>query len=168
MTPPIINSISPTIGPSNQWVYLFGSGFVKDETQVYFNAIQCNNVMVYSESQCGFHLSEDASGIGVFKVVTPDGTFTSQIEYTVEYPKLPPTITSVRVHPDPNVNWIYVDGTEFSYGQTNVSYNSISRNAMVYRFNQCGFSKENLSDVINSITLTTPNGSSTFQVNPPL
>jgi hypothetical protein len=100
--------------------------------------------------------------------VTPDGTFTSQIEYTVEYPKLPPTITSVRVHPDPNVNWIYVDGTEFSYGQTNVSYNSISRNAMVYRFNQCGFSKENLSDVINSITLTTPNGSSTFQVNPPL
>ena len=168
MPAPTITSLSTNIGPANQWIYIFGTNFVPDQTNVFFNALDCGKVFVFSDTQLGIYLSSEATGTGFFKVVTPDGEFTSDIEYTVGSPTLPPTVTDLRDHPDPNSKWVYVDGTEFVSGQTTVTYDGGSKTVevFVYTVNSGGFSKVDLADVITTITLTTPNGSVEFTANP--
>lgn len=162
MNSPIINSLSTTSGPANQWIYLFGENFVQNQTSVYFNNIQCEQVFVFSDTQLGFYLTSDAQGTGYFKVMTPEGQFTSDIQYTVVSPSLPPTVTNLRNHP--NTNWVYVDGTEFVYGQTTVTYDGKTVNVFVYTPESGGFAKVSSDDVIITINLTTPNGSATYTV----
>jgi len=36
MAAPTITSLSTTIGPANQWIYIFGTDFVDGQTQIYF------------------------------------------------------------------------------------------------------------------------------------
>jgi len=162
MSAPTIESLSTTIGPVGQWVYLAGSNFLNDETKVFFGSIECSNVAFYADTSLGVAIPEGATGESVFKVITPDGEFTSDIIFTVGIPSAAPTITSFSNHSDPAVNWVYVAGTNFVGKQTVISYNNKTANAYVYSPEFCGFAKENIEDVITSITLTTPNGSVTF------
>jgi hypothetical protein len=167
-TLPTITSLSTNIGPANQWIYIFGTNFILNQTNVFFNTLDCGNVFVFSAEQLGIYLSSDATGSGFFKVVTPDGEYTSDIEYTVGSPTSTPTVTDLRDHPDPNSKWVYVDGTEFVSGQTTITYDSGSKtvDVFVYTVNNGGFAKVDLADVITTITLTTPNGSAEFTANP--
>lgn len=164
MSAPAIESLSTTIGPVGQWVYLAGSNFIENETKVFFGSIECSNVAFYATASVGVAIPEGASGESVFKVITPDGEFTSDIAFTVGVPTAAPTITSFYHHTDPTINWVYVAGTNFVGEQTVISYNgkTATVNAYVYGPESCGFAKENIEDVITSITLTTPNGSATF------
>ena len=162
MSAPTIESLSTTIGPVGQWVYLAGSNFIENETKVFFGSIECSNVAFYATASVGVAIPEGASGESVFKVITPDGEFTSDIAFTVGVPTVAPTITSFYHHTDPTINWVYVAGTNFVAEQTVISYGSEAVNAFVYNPEFCGFAKENSEDVITSITLTTPNGAVTF------
>jgi hypothetical protein len=166
---PTITALSTSIGPVNQWIYVFGTNFVIDETSIFFNTLDCGKVYVFNDVQLGFYLPSNATGSGFFKVVTPNGEFTSDIEYTVGTATLPPTVTDVRDHPDPTSKWVYVDGTEFVSGQTTVAYEcsgSKTVDVFVYTLNSGGFAKVDIDDVITSITLTTPNGSAQFECAP--
>ena len=167
-TLPTITSLSTNIGPANQWIYIFGTNFIADQTHVFFNTLDCGNVFVFSAEQLGIYLSSEATGSGFFKVVTSDGECTSDIEYTVGSPTLAPTVTDLRDHPDPSSKWVYVDGTEFVSGQTTITYDSGSKtvDVFVYTVNTGGFAKVDIADVITTITLTTPNGSAEFTANP--
>jgi hypothetical protein len=80
MASPTITSLSTTIGPANQWIYIFGTDFVDGQTQIYFNELVCDPVAVFNTTQIGFYLNSEATGSGFFKVVTPEGEFTSDIE----------------------------------------------------------------------------------------
>lgn len=162
MSAPTIESLSTTIGPVGQWVYLAGNNFVANETKVFFGSIECPVVVFYADVSVGVAIPEGASGSSVFKVITPNGEFTSDIVFTVGVPTAAPTITSFYHHADPAVNWEYVAGTNFVAEQTAISYDSKTINAFVYSPESCGFAKENIGDVITSIVLTTPNGSVTF------
>lgn len=162
MSAPIIESLSTTIGPVGQWVYLAGSNFIENETKVFFGPVECFDVTFYATASVGFAIPEGSSGENVFKVITPDGEFISDIVFTVAVPFASPTVTSFYSHSDPSFNWVYVAGTNFVGEQTVISYNSKTANAFVYSPEFCGFTKENIEDVITSITLTTPNGSATF------
>jgi hypothetical protein len=162
MSAPTIESLSTTIGPVGQWVYLAGSNFIENETKVFFGSIECPNVAFYADTSVGIAIPEGASGESVFKVITPDGEFTSDIAFAVGVPTAAPTITSFYHHTDPTINWVYVAGTNFVTEQTVISYGSEAVNACVYSPECCGFAKENSEDVITSITLITPNGSATF------
>lgn len=164
MSAPIIESLSTTIGPVGQWVYLAGNNFIENETKVFFGSIECPTVAFYANTSVGVAIPEGSTGNGVFKVITPDGEFTSDIVFTVGTPSAAPTITSFFNHSDSAVNWVYVAGTNFVGEQTVISYNgkTATVNAYVYGPESCGFAKENIEDVITSITLTTPNGSATF------
>jgi len=169
MASPTITGLSTTIGPANQWINLFGTNFVQDQTNIYFNELDCGKVNVFADTQLGFNLSQNASGTGFFKVVTPDGEYTSDIEYTVSSPTQPPVVTDVRDHPDPTSKWVYVDGSEFVSGQTEVTYEfngTQTVSVFVYTIYAGGFAKVNIDDVITSITLTTPNGSCVFNCDP--
>lgn len=168
MPTPTITALSTNIGPSHQWIYIFGTNFVPDQTTVFFNTLNCGNVFVFSDIQLGIYLASDATGSGFFKVVTPEGEYTSDIEYTVASPTLPPTVTDLRDHPDPSSKWVYVDGTEFVSGQTTITYDNGSKtvDVFVYTVNSGGFAKVDLADTITTITLTTPNGSAEFTASP--
>ena len=107
-------------------------------------------------------MNSEATGTGVFKVVTPEGEFTSDIQYTVGSPTLPPTVTDLRDHPNPDVNWVYVDGTEFVSGATTVEYDGKTVQVFVYTIEHGGFAKVDAADQVGSIVLTTPNGSASF------
>jgi hypothetical protein len=162
MAAPTITSLSTTIGPANQWIYIFGTDFVDGQTQIYFNELVCDPVAVFNTTQIGFYLNSEATGSGFFKVVTPEGEFTSDIEYTVGSPSLPPTVTDLRDHPNPDVNWVYVDGTEFVSGQTTIEYDGKTVEVFVYTVDHGGFAKVDPADQVVSIVLTTPNGSVSF------
>ncbi len=168
MAAPTITSLSTTIGPANQWIYLFGTEFVDTQTQVYFETLECSPVAVFSSTQIGFYLNPSATGSGYFKVVTPDGEVTSDILYTVGSPTLPPTVTDLRDHPNPDVNWVYVDGTEFVSGQTTLEYDGKTVDVFVYTVNNGGFAKVDPSDSVSSVVLTTPNGSGSFTPTEPV
>jgi hypothetical protein len=162
MAAPTITSLSTTIGPANQWIYIFGTDFVENQTEVYFNDLVCTPVAVFNTTQIGFYLNSEATGTGVFKVVTPEGEFISDIQYTVGSPTLPPTVTDLRDHPNPDVNWVYVDGTEFVSGATTIEYDGKTVQVFVYTVEHGGFAKVDPADQVASIVLTTPNGSTSF------
>lgn len=168
MSLPTITALSTNIGPTNQWIYIFGTNFVENQTSVFFNSLDCGKIYVFSDEQLGLYLPADASGTGFFKVITPDGEFTSDIEYTVGTATLPPTVTDLRDHPDPTSKWVYVDGTEFVSGETTVTYDNGNKtvSVFVYTLTSGGFAKVDVDDVISTITLTTPNGSVEFTANP--
>lgn len=166
---PTITALSTTIGPVNQWLYIFGTNFIAEQTNILFNDLNCGNIYVFNDTQLGFYLPSDATGTGVFKVVTPNGEFTSDIQYTVGSATLPPTVTDVRDHPDVTSKWVYVDGSEFVSGQSTITYEfngTKTVDLFVYTLNSGGFAKVDVDDVITSITLTTPNGSVQFDCNP--
>jgi hypothetical protein len=168
MAAPTITSLSTTIGPANQWIYLFGTEFVEGQTQVYFNTLECTPVAVFSTEQIGFYLNAESTGTGYFKVVTPDGEAISDILYTVGSPTVPPTVTDLRDHPNPDVNWVYVDGTEFVSGQTTIEYSGKIVDVFVYTVTSGGFAKVDPTDTVETITLTTPNGSTSFTPSAPV
>ena len=161
--PPTIRSFTPPEGPSNQWIYMYGTNFITGNTQVYFNTSSCSPVYVYNDTQIGFSIPTDVDTNGIFKVVTPDGQFTSSIEYIFAPASLTPTVTCLRDHPDPISNWVYVDGTQFVNDQTTLTYDTNNIiNVFVYSTTAGGFSKINVDDVITSVLLTTPYGSAEF------
>jgi len=161
--PPTIRSFTPTEGPANQWIYMYGTNFITGNTQVYFNTSSCSTVYVYNDTQIGFSIPTNVDTNGIFKVVTPDGEFTSSIEYIFAPASLTPTVTCLRDHPDPSSNWVYVDGTQFANDQTTLTYDTNNIvNVYVYSTTAGGFSKINVDDVITSVLLTTPYGSAEF------
>lgn len=167
MTSPTITSISPTMGPVNQWVYINGTNFIPENTQFYFNNVICVSIRIYNNGHAGFFLPDNIND-GYIKVVTPNGEFTSDIKFTVGTPLQQPTVISLRKHPNPDAQWMYVDGTEFVYGKTQVTYNSAAGSTtldlFVYNPNSGGF-KNFSPDPIKTIVLTTPNGSCNFTVS---
>jgi hypothetical protein len=160
---PTITSFAPSEGPGNQWIYMFGTNFVNGNTQIYFNTSSCSPVYVYTDTQIGFSIPSDVDTNGIFAVVTPNGEFTSSIEYIFAPATLTPTVTSLRDHPDPSSNWVYVDGTQFVNNQTTLTYDDNKTvNVFVYSTIAGGFSKINVDDAITSVLLTTPHGSVEF------
>ena len=63
MAAPTITSLSTTIGPAHQWIYIFGTDFVEAQTQVYFNELSCDPVAVFNTTQIGFYLNSDCGKI---------------------------------------------------------------------------------------------------------
>ena len=163
MSSPTITSISPTLGPASQWVYVTGTNFVPENTQFYFDNIICVSIRIYNTNHAGFFLPENIKDFGYIKVVTPNGEFTSDIKFTIGIPLQPPTVRAVRNHPNPDAQWVYVDGSEFVSGQTKVTYDSVTVDLFIYNPFSGGFKKTS-TDPIKSITLTTPNGSCSFNV----
>jgi hypothetical protein len=59
--------------------------------------------------------------------------------------------------------WIFVTGENFVWDQTSVTFNEKTANCFVYSTFSCGFNK-NINELVTSLTLTTPNGSVTYNL----
>lgn len=167
---PTITGFSPNLGPVGQWTYIFGTDFVPGDTTIYFGDIQGSDVMFYDTNQIGFTMPLESTGSNFIKVVTPEGEVTSLDQFTIGTPITPPTVTSYQLHPT-ELDWMYVNGENFVCNQTSISYNSGSVvdgytniESFVYSPISLGFKIINPTDVVSSITVTTPYGSGS--INP--
>ena len=163
MSAPTISYFSPTTGPVGQWVYIFGSGFVQDQTTVFFDSVEATDVTVYNDTQLGFTLPSSNVTSGLFKVINVDGEVSSSDQFTVGVPSAPPIVSGFKAHSDSSINWTYVYGDYFVFGQTTVSYNNTDqKDAMVYSPNCLGFEKNDVADEITTLTVVTPNGTVSY------
>ena len=163
MASPVISNFSPSLGPVGQWVYIFGSNFIGGDTRVFFDDTEVPSITVYDDGQLGFWLPDTTSVSGKFKVVTSDGEVTSVDSFIVGIPLTSPEIYKLVPHSDPDVNWTYISGDGFVCEETTVSYNSGgSIKAMVYSPDSLGFEKVNITDVITTLSVTTPNGTASY------
>ena len=77
-TDPVIYYITPYSNPSVNWVYVYGDGFIFNETTVSYNDglddFQAPRVMVYSPTQLGFSKDSIGDSISSIVVATTIGT----------------------------------------------------------------------------------------------
>ena len=74
---PIVVSISPTLGPVGQWIYVHGTNFIKDQTTVSICGIDGIKATVYSTTQLGFTLPGGSEGNSLISISTPSGQASS-------------------------------------------------------------------------------------------
>lgn len=168
MATPIISSINTFLGPVGQPIVINGENFVLDQTQVYFGSIplnikkiRANNIDTGYCDEIIAIITEECSGSDKIKVVTPEGEFTWPEDYTVGIPTNVPQVNGVGNHVAiPSL--VYINGVEFVKDQTTVNYDGNTINVWVYTPNEGSFTKTNESDVVTSLTLTTPNGSTNW------
>ena len=157
--PPTVSWISPNLGPSGQWVYVGGTGFVGDQTTVSIGGITGISAYVYAPTQLGFTVPAGASGTTPITVTTPFGSASSGEFYTVGVPTEPPTITSVYPQLGPVGQWVYVNGTGFVRDSTTVSFAGITNiPALVYGPTGLGFTIPEGSSGTGKLRVVTPNG----------
>ena len=162
---PLINKSSTTFGPKGQWVYVNGS-FFDQQTTVFLDGIIVENLMIYHDGLLGFSIPQNISdGLKTITIKNLQGenSYDNFIEVgnIIDIP-----IVDELVYHDTDDSWVYLKGDNFVWNQTNVTFNDKTVGCLVYSPESCGFRIDANTDAynINSIVLTTPNGSCTFTV----
>lgn len=162
---PIINNISPQLGPSGQGIVITGENFIANQIQVFFGSTEITEFKCFEEyGEIKFRLPANCSGTDFFKVVSSEGESITDIAYTVGIPTDPPSVIGIVEHPGVPC-CIYLYGSNLTYGTTTVNYNGTDLPVQVYTPTEGSFEKVNEQDIINSFTLTTSNGSVNHTIN---
>lgn len=157
-----INAVSTIFGPPGQWIYINGEIFVLDGTTVLLDNTPVENLVIYNEFLLGFSVPLNmADGLKSISIKTNDGEYLADDFFEVGNITQPPTVGSIAIND--NDNWVFVTGENFVWNQTNVNFNDREEKCFVYSPFSCGFSK-NIDEIVTTLTLTTPNGSVTFNV----
>jgi len=160
---PTINGFSTNFGPAGQWVYINGFEFIDGKTSVLIDDQPVDSLTVFNYKLLGFFTPKTLTNglksitirVDTEEIVVPDF-------FDVGSPSLTPKIEFITIHG--NDAWVYVTGTDFVWGQTTITFNEKTIDCFVYNVSQCGFSKNEL-ETISSITITTPNGSVTYDAS---
>jgi hypothetical protein len=158
--PPSVSSISPTLGPTGQWVYVSGVNFVFGQTTAAVGGVSNISSTVYGPDKLGFTVPNGASGMTYIVVTTPFGTAQSVQRYQVGIPTNPPTVSQVDEYE--GFDWVYVAGRNFVNGQTSVRVGpSYQTSGLVYRPESLGFTPPTNWYDLNILVVTTPFGAAT-------
>lgn len=160
---PTIEGFSTKFGPPGQWVYINGFEFINDKTSVFIDGQPVDSLTIFSDILLGFFIPKNlTNGLKsiTIKVDTEETTVPDFFE--VGSPTSAPEIDHIVLHE--NNEWIYVTGKNFFSEQTTVTFNGKTVNCFVYCTTDCGFSKD-VSETLSSITITTPNGSVTYDAS---
>lgn len=156
---PIITNFSPELGPVGQPIIITVENFVEGQSQIFFGDTEILDFKYLVESgEIRFCIPEGLSGTNFFKVITPEGEFTTSNVYTVGIPTDPPAVIGIVTHPGIST-CVYIYGMNFTYGTTTVNYNGTELPVFVYTPTEGSFTKTDALDVITAFTLTTSNGS---------
>ncbi len=155
-------TISPTLGPAGQWVYVSGTDFVKDATTVDVGGVTNISANVYSPTMLGFRLPTAATGTTLITVRVPGASVTTSSTYTVGIPMGLPTASLVSPLVGPPGQWIHIVGTNFVHGQTSISFGGLSDIAAhVYGPTSLGFRVPQDAAGIGTVKITTIHGETT-------
>ena len=163
-----INSVSTTFGPVGQWRYLNGERFIDNATTVLLDNQPVENLHIYNEGLIGFSIPSNLSdGLKSITIQVNDEQYISDDFFQVGIPTQPPTVLNIVANGNTIINdtdeWMFITGENFVWNQTSVTFNEKTQNCFVYSTSSCGFQK-NINEIVTSFTLTTPNGSVTYNV----
>ncbi len=162
--PPTVTSFTPSLGPVGQWVYVFGSGFVRDATTITFAGQTNIWALVYGPDQLGFTIPEEAVGSSSIGVTTPNGSFESLSLLTVGTPTAPPSFDRLQEYA--GFDWVYMDGENFVHGQTQIIFDDgTTIPGHVYGPSSLGFTPPGEWQSLGSITVKTPYGQFTRNIS---
>lgn len=162
---PIINNVYPQLGPVGQGVVISGENFISNQIQVFFGSTEITQFKCFEQyGEIKFKLPANCSGTDFFKVVSPEGEFTTDIAYTVGIPTEPSSVVGVVEHPGVP-RCVYLYASNLTCGTTTINYNGTNLPVQVYTPNEGSFEKINEQDIITSFTLTTSNGSITHTID---
>ena len=153
--PPTVASISPSLGPKGQWIYVHGTNFTQD-IGVYFGDIEVRHLAVYHAKELGFTCPTDVKGTYAIRVKNADGEAKAPTLYTVGTPTRPPEVTDVRVCPN---QWVYLSGDNFVCDHTTVTFKETKAKVCVYSPKSAGVTMPIGFTKSSTFMLTTPNGS---------
>lgn len=160
---PIINGFSTNFGPAGQWVYINGFEFIDGKTSVFIDDQTVDSLTVFSDVLLGFFVPTNlTNGLKSITIIVDNEQIVVPDFFEVGSPTATPTIEFITVHG--NNEWVYITGTEFVWGQTTITFNEKTIDCFVYSTTQCGFSKSE-SEIITFVTVTTPNGSVTYDAS---
>lgn len=163
---PLINKASTNFGPIGQWVYINGALFDTDQTTVYLDNIIVEDLKIYHDGLLGFSIPKNISdGLKTITIKNSQGENSYDNFIEVGTVSDPPIVDELVYH-DTDNSWVYLRGDNFAWNQTNVTFNNKTCPCLVYSPESCGFRIDGDTDAgnINSIVLTTQNGSCTFNV----
>jgi hypothetical protein len=156
---PTIASFSPVLGGEGQWIYVDGTNFVHRQTEVLLDGRPPISATVYSSTQLGFRMPIGVVGSVLIGIQTPVGMATSENAFTVGAPTTAPVITSFSPTLGPVGQWVYVAGTGFVTGQTQVTLGQSNNfGSTVYSPTSLGFRIPAGTSGTSAIQLSTPNG----------
>jgi hypothetical protein len=157
----LISNVNPTTVVVGQWIYIQGQGFDLTNTQVYFDNTPCISYVVKSDTIIVAMFPESSLSSCNVKLINGAEQVVSGEALTVTQVLSAPIIDSVTI--DPITEWVSILGTNFVWNHTTVVCGSSTYNVSVDAPGICGFRKE-ADKIIDTITLTTPNGSVNFSV----
>jgi hypothetical protein len=157
----LISNVNPTTVVSGQWIYIQGQGFDLTNTQVYFDNTPCVTYVVNSDTTIVAMFPESSLSSCNVKLINGAEQVVSADVLTVTQVLSPPIIDSVTI--DLVTEWVSILGTNFVWSHTTAACGSSTYNVSVDAKEICGFRKES-DKIIDTITLTTPNGSVNFSV----
>jgi hypothetical protein len=160
VTPPVINSFSPTSGPSGTVVVITGRGFL-GATGVGFGGTPASKFTVNSNTQITATVPADAT-TGPITVTNINGTGTSATDFTIV---VPPTITGFTPSSGPAGTVVTINGNQFT-GATSVQVNGVAMTGVTV--NAAGTQITATvapSSTTGPITVVTPAGTATSATN---
>jgi hypothetical protein len=157
----LISNVNPKTVVSGQWIYIQGQGFDLTNTQVYFDNTPCVTYVVNSDTTIVAMFPESSLSSCNVKLINGAEQVVSADVLTVTQVLSPPIIDYVTI--DLVTEWVSILGTNFVWSHTTAVCGSSTYNVSVDATEICGFRKES-DKIIDTITLTTPNGSVNFSV----
>lgn len=160
---PSISRISPGLGPVGQWVYVMGANFVHGNTAVAIAGVVAITVAVYGPENLGFTVPNGADGISQISVTTPNGEAISKDFFQIGVPTGPPSATKATEYT--GHDWVYLKGSNFVHGETQIHIGSDVINATVYAPNNLGFTATDAWYTSSKLTVKTPNGDYVYNLS---
>lgn len=151
-----ILDINPSVAPVGQWIYITGTDFDLENTQVYFGNTQCEQYVVSDTNTIQALVPIGCDSSCNIRLMINSQECISPTIFNVELITDPPIATSFNV--DDTTQWVQIIGENFVYNNTTILFNGNTITASVDASTVCGFRK-NVDDVVSSLTIQTPNGS---------
>lgn len=162
-SPVSVALVTPELGPVGQWVYVHGAGFVPGSTTVQLGGAAPVSAAVYGPDQLAFTVPEGVTGRVGLTVRIPGASASSAPDaYRVGIPETPPRITAVSPASGPPGTWVYLSGEAFVFGDTRILVGEREAEGGVYSPGSLGLSVPKAPPGRYRISVTTPNGSATF------
>ena len=161
--PVAVRLVTPELGPVGQWVYVHGAGFVPGSTTVQLGRAAPVSAAVYSADQLAFTVPKGVEGsLGVVVRVPGAEASSAPNAFRVGIPTIPPRITAVSPPSGPPGTWVYASGEGFVFGDTQIRLGERVVDGGVYSPGSLGLSVPAAPPGRYRVSVTTPNGTATF------
>jgi len=165
-----VTGLETHFGPPGQWVFVYGSGFVPDQTTVTFwpargskaPPAQTLKGSVYNSDILGVTVPSDCPPFANIGVSTPSDTARGTDVFTLGVPVLPPAVYGFSSDSGKAGCYLYISGDNFFVGKTRIFFGDVEVDPVVYDSSSIGLSVPSVLQCLAGSSvkarIETPNG----------